>query len=547
MPVSPHLPPALARRLAPVCVAVSAASAEALFSQAAAALGESSFLELRLDALADPVAAVPLLRGFLAAHPGAAVLATCRRTAGGGAFTGSPAEQLALLQRCAEAGALLVDLELETLEVLGPNTLRQFHGALAAAGAFLLVSAHDFEGTGDLGATLDHLIELAAPVRPAIYKVVSTAQCLADNLRMLRFLEAAASRLALVGICMGQAGLVSRVLALAWDGCFTFASATGSSGTAPGQVPAATLLGLYRAASITRPAADGTGGTKFYGVAGNPVAHSLSPALHNAAFQAAAIDAVYLPLHTTSVEDLFTLTDQLPLAGLSVTMPWKVDILPWLNALDPLSASIGAVNTIVRQPDGTLFGTNTDVPAIVEPLGRRLPLPGARVLLLGAGGAARAAAFGLVAAGATVAILNRTESTARQLAQESGGQVADPRSFGGFDAVINATPAGMLGQEQQVLLFDLDPLPGGIPGTVQDALRGVRVVFEMVYRPSETPLTRLATSLGIDIIYGMEMFVEQGVRQWALWTSQDGDRDAKVAKARTAMDATLKTAIAADP
>ena len=517
MPPPVLLPPTLRDRLASVCVAVTAAEPASLFRNAAAALAESRFVELRFDSLRSPADGAEPLTGFCAAHPGVTVLATCRRTAGGGGFAGSIEEQLQLLARFAQAGAALVDVELETLAEAAPARLRRFREELA--GAPLLVSAHDFTGTGeipDLESTLHRLRTLGAPAQPAIYKVVSTAQGLADNLRMLRFVESAAREVPVVGLCMGVAGLPSRVLGLRSGAPFTFASATSGDPTAPGQVPVELLLGEYRAVSLSA-------GTQVYGVAGNPVTHSLSPALHNAGFRAAGIDAIYLPLHTTSISDLLELVRGLPLAGLSVTMPWKVEILPFLDAVDPLAAVIGAVNTVVRREDGSLFGTNTDVTAIVEPLQRRMPLQGARVLLLGAGGAARAAAFGLRAAGARVAILNRTAATAERLARASGAEVADASTLGGYDAVINATPLGMPGHQEQPSLVNAD------------ALRGTRVVFEMVYSPAETPLTRMGQALGIEVIGGLEMFAHQGIRQWELWTGHAAPEQAM----RDALEAAL--------
>lgn len=505
------LPLALATRLAPVCVAVSGGDVKTLFTRAAAALVESRFVELRLDALTRQEAiaeALEPLQRFCEEHTGATVLATCRRVAGGGGFTGSVTEQLAILLQCAQAGALLVDVELETLEALaekpdGETALARFGTELQGAGAFLLVSAHDFAAASDPAQTLARLRQLSAAARPSIFKVVTTAQRLADNLGMLDWLERASAAsdpeaIPVVGICMGEAGVPSRILALSRGAAFTFASASGGSATAAGQINATSLLGRYRVAQLTR-------GTRVYGVAGNPVSHSLSPVLHNAAFAAAGVDAVYLPLHTTDGDDLMAFMTGLPVQGLSVTMPWKVEIVDRLDALDALAEKIGAVNTVTRSADGKLWGTNTDAAAIVGPLALQIALPGSRVLLLGAGGAARAAAFALVEAGAEVWILNRTIEAAERLASESGARVARPNDLQGFDVVVQATPAGMVGTQDRL------PLP-------EAALDGVKVVFEMVYRPAETPLTRASRARGITVVDGLTMFVEQGARQWSLWT-----------------------------
>jgi 3-dehydroquinate dehydratase/shikimate dehydrogenase len=353
--------------------------------------------------------------------------------------------------------------------------------------------------TGDLEGTLERLRALGTPVRPIVYKVVSTATCLADNLRMLQFLEQSAREVPVVGMCMGAAGVPSRVLALRAGAVFTFAAADGADGTAPGQLSAGSMRGPYRVHSLTAR-------TKVYGIAGNPVAHSLSPLLHNAGFAATGIDAVYLPFHTESVDDLWEFVDGLPVSGLSVTMPWKIAVLPHLDAVEPEAAGFGAINTVVRKEDGSCFGANTDLAAIVEPLEAQLPLQDAHVLLLGAGGAARAAAFGLQARGAKVSILNRTPAAAEKLAQESGAAVAEPDELRGYDIIVNATPAGMLGAAAEELAIDVS------------ALTDARLVFDMVYRPTETPLVRMARARGIPVITGDTMFLHQAAAQWRLWT-----------------------------
>ncbi len=491
---------------------MTAHSAPELFQVAELELGESNFLELRFDALPHPEQASTTLREFCAKHPEAVILATCRRSAGGGAFSGSVEEQLALLLGMARSGAALADLELESLQEISSERLQRFGRELARTGAALLVSAHDFTGTGDLDRTLDRLQALAPGV---FYKVVSTAESLADNLRMLRFLEQRSRELPVVGMCMGPAGLPSRVLNLRAGSLWTFAAASSGAATAPGQVPARVLREQFRTAQLSAA-------TRIYGVAGNPVGHSLSPAMHNAAFRAAGIDAVYLPLHTTTIDDLLALTRGLPIAGLSVTMPWKVEILPKLDEVDPLAAAIGAVNTVVRREDGSLWGTNTDAAAIAEPLAERLSLRGVPILILGAGGAARAAAFALRQAGAEVWILNRTRAAAEQLARETGARIADTAYAGRFAVVLNATPAGMSGGGLEAEL-PVEPA----------ALDGVQVVFETVYRPVDTPLVRTARALGIPVVTGLEMFVHQGVRQWLLWT---GHRMAPVAAMRAALE-----------
>jgi 3-dehydroquinate dehydratase/shikimate dehydrogenase len=191
-----------------------------------------------------------------------------------------------------------------------------------------------------------------------------------------------------------------------------------------------------------------------------------------------------------------------------VTMPLKEEILSQLAKTDAVSAKVGASNTIVRGADGKLFGFNTDVGAVLRPLERRLSLKGARVLVLGAGGAARAAVFGLVDKGAEVLILNRTPEAAQQLAREAKAksikreQVAKSK----FDVILNATPAGMRDLKLQSIL--------------EPEELNTRLVFDMVYNPVDTPLVRMARERNIAVITGVEMFVQQGARQFEIWTGK---------------------------
>ncbi len=475
-----------------LCVPITGNSAEDLLRRSAAWLSEFPLQELRLDYLPRPETAAALLPAHLAAHPHARFLATCRRVISGGHFAGTPEAELGILQAAAQAGCPLVDLSLESAEVLPPESVAQ----LRDAGAAVLISWHDFTQTGDLQAVLARM----RPFAPDLYKIVPTAQQLRDNLRLFDLLRDPALQGQMVGICMGEAGVVSRVLGVRAGAAFTFAAASVEAATAPGQIDARTLRDLYRFDSIGSQ-------TRVYGVAGDPIRSSMSPAMLNAAFAAESFDAVYLPLHTGDAADLFELARALPLDGFSVTMPLKQAVLPFLAHIDPLARQIGAVNTVRRELDGTFSGFNTDVAGIVEPLEARLNLNGARILVLGAGGAARAAAFACANRGATIFILNRTLEKARSLATEAEGfaiSAEDLPELPPFDAVLNATPAGMEGNPT-TLPLPLEHLRAGL-------------VFDMVYNPQETPLLQAARSLGIATIPGVEMFVRQGARQFTLWT-----------------------------
>ncbi len=264
---------------------------------------------------------------------------------------------------------------------------------------------------------------------------------------------------------MGEAGVISRVLGLRAGSAFTFAAATVGEETGSGQIAARTLLETYRVDQVDAA-------TKVYGVAGNPIGSSLSPLMMNTAFRRETVNAVYLALQTNKVEDLFKLVREIPIQGVSITMPLKQDIIPLLERTDPLSAKIGAVNTIFRAQDGKFYGFNTDVAGIIAPLERRMPLAGAKVLVLGAGGAGRAAVFGLRDKGADVWILNRTPETATKLARQAGAHTIKREAVAkaGFDIVINATPVGMAGQQVGAAAACRRPdLQAGIRPRVQPA------------------------------------------------------------------------------
>jgi 3-dehydroquinate dehydratase/shikimate dehydrogenase len=232
----------------------------------------------------------------------------------------------------------------------------------------------------------------------------------------------------------------------------------------------------------------------------------------NTAFRRETVNAMYLALQTSKLSDLLKLVHEIPIQGLSVTMPLKQEIMQHLERTDPLSAKIGACNTVLRVPSGEnagkLFGFNTDVAGIVGPMEKRMALRGAKVLVLGAGGAARAAVFGLRDKGADVFILNRTAETAQKLARQSGSKTIKKEALAKttFDAIVNATPVGMAGNKAAPILEAKD--------------LNTKLVFDLVYNPLETPLLRMARQQSINIITGVEMFVQQGARQFEIFTGK---------------------------
>ncbi len=475
-----------------VCVAIIGSSAAEMVDRATEAIRDSQFLEFRLDYLDKPLTALPKLKQFFSENTVVTAIATCRRAANGGKFKGAVAAEVEVLQKALDSGFHLVDVELQTAETLKTAGLEK----LRSKGA-LILSWHDFEATRDL----DRIFERIRPFEPEFIKIVSTAQSLSDNVAMMQFLERTGDIANMIGLCMGDQGMISRVLSIRAGSVFTFAAATQGEETAPGQITARTLTDSYRIGRIDAA-------TRVYGVAGNPIKHSLSPLMLNTAFHRETVNAVYLPLQTTKLSDLLTLVRDVPLSGLSVTMPLKQEVLKHLENMDAVSSQIGACNTIVRAHDGKLYGFNTDVGGIVRPLEKRLSLAGAKVLVLGAGGAARAAVFGLVNRGAEVLILNRTPQTAQKLAREAKAKTIRRELVAktSFDVIVNATAVGMHGMKEQQILEPKE--------------LNARLVFDLVYNPVETPLLRMARQKGIAVVTGVEMFVQQGARQFEIWTGK---------------------------
>lgn len=490
-------PRLLPLRLPRVCVAVSAADGAEMVEKAEALTRDNSFLEFRLDHISKPGLALPKVKQFVDNNPGTVVIATCRRAANGGKFRGSIASQLDILAKATAAGCQLVDVELQTALKCKPEQLQKLRTRAA-----LILSFHDFRGTKKLDETLEKMRAFPAD----FYKVVSTATTLADNVAMIQFLGREADSQSLVGVCMGEQGIISRVLGVRAGSVFTFASLGHGEETAPGQVTAQELRSVYRIESVD-PA------TRVYGVAGDPVAHSLSPAIMNAAFRRENVNAVYLALHAKTLKDLLTIVKQIPIHGLSITMPYKEAILPYLDNTDTHTTKIGACNTVVRAQDGKLYGFNTDTSGVVRPLERRLStLQEAKILVLGAGGAARAAVFGLAERGAEVFILNRSLEAAKKLARRAHARSvkrADLKKYS-FDVIINATPVGMGNKTETPL---------------QEKEINARYVFDMIYDPFETRLLQLAKQRGAQVIPGIEMFVHQAARQFEIWTGKPAPQD----------------------
>jgi 3-dehydroquinate dehydratase/shikimate dehydrogenase len=551
-----------------VCVPITVHDADSALADAAAARDAGADLvEFRVDQFftgstgEDAVYERDAVVALASASPIPCIV-TCRPAGDeGGVFDGDEAARISLFERLAIAAGdgehppRYLDVELATLTrsanvrqkillaVDHPEQLRDLRTSL-------VLSTHDFTGRpADLFRRLTRMREEPAA---AVLKVAYLARSLRDNLDLFDLLAEADRPTIALG--MGRFGLMSRVLAPKFNAFLTFAALRASSTTAPGQPTLAELLDLYRFRSI-RPS------TRVYGVVGDPVEHSISPAVHNDQLERLGAwngaNAVYLPLPIPAGYEHFKATilsllhhPRLAFSGCSVTIPHKENLVRLAREqgweIDSLSDACGAANTLVAQhgPDGTpgaIRVFNTDAPAGVDCLRAALDeVRGARVLLLGAGGVARALAVGLLQAGARVLVANRTPDKAEALVRELASAVG---SSGGaistiamervgdepFDACVNCTPLGMhAGPAPDQAAVDPASLARTSPRLV---------VMDTVYNPLETPLLAQARAAGLRTIDGLGMFLAQAARQFEAWTGHTPDRAAMESVARRALHA----------
>jgi 3-dehydroquinate dehydratase/shikimate dehydrogenase len=467
-----------------IAISLTEETTAAVVSRMAALAPVADLFEVRADFVRDLD-----LAALLAART-KPLLFTCRPESEGGRFPDR--DHLArrrLLSEAVGRGFDLVDVEVRA----------GFADVVASkAGRGLVLSWHDFEGTPE---DLDAIFAKLAAHHPDVVKIAVTARSVADLGRLLAFAgrHAGGRGPRLVALAMGPLGVASRILGGRWGAPFTFASPEDGREAAPGQLPAAALASTYRVRSIGPT-------TRVFGLLGSDVQRSLSPAIQNRAFAERGEDAVYVPLQAESMDAFAAALPSLALSGFSVTRPYKGEILRHLHAVAPGAREAGSVNTVVVR-DGRLEGLSTDGDGVLVPLRRRRDPAGAVVAIVGAGGAARAAAFALVRAGARVTVLARRPAQAAEVAAATGGASVALEHLGGiaWDVLVNATPLGS------------GAFPGAMPVPAA-SLRPGAVVFDMVYEPRETPLLAAARARGCAPIDGVEMLVAQAVGQLEAWT-----------------------------
>lgn len=414
---------------------------------------------------------------------------TVRSIAHGGDFAGGESAAIGLREQATAAEFDWIDVEapVDAADALPP----------LPSGVRTILSLHDPAGTPkELSARCTAMRAHGADV----VKIIGTAHRPEDAGPLLALHAGAAD---VAAWCMGEAGLPSRVLALRAGAALMFGAADAAAPAAPGQIPIRELVERYRLGALT-------GRTMVYGVAGNPIAHSRGPALHNAIFAAARVDAIYLPVWTADLAPTFAFLGAHGLQGLSVTIPHKRDAGALAADLSAEAQQAGSVNTLTLR-DGRWGADSTDGAGLVAALTERVPggFRGTTVRILGAGGTARSAAVALHSAGAIVEVSARDAEAAISVAAACGGTVRewDDRNAPAT-VLINATPLGM---------HAADPLPSE-PATV----RGLVAALDAVYTPPWTPWLRAVEAAGAQAVSGVRMFLHQAHAQQRLWAEARG-------------------------
>lgn len=478
-----------------VCLSLTGSTIDADLKIAAEQRGNVDFVEVRADFLAEAELASLARFPALAGMPS---LLAFRRRSEGGVRDIAEADRVAALLKALEGKWSYVDLEdnLDSPEIAA---------AVREAGVTVIRSFHDFSGVpADLDSRLRRLPRSPREIPKAAVMPHGT-----DDL--LRIIETSLhERGPKVVVGMGDWGFPTRVLTRKLGSAWTYCSA-GAAKAAPGHIDPATLQSIYRYRRIGSE-------TRLFAVIGNPVLHSRSPWIHNPAYDALGIDAVYVPFQVDSINGFLKIAELLDIRGSSVTVPHKENVMPILGERDRSVETVGSCNTLVRE-GSSWHGYNTDVEGFLGPLRRALdpPLAGRSVLVVGAGGASRAVISGLVDEGCRVTITNRTESRARELAERFGCELVSSQSAARapgapFDIVVQTTSAGMTPHA------DADPLPGY-------EFSGREVVYDLIYAPPMTRFLTRAAGAGCRTIGGQAMLLEQAYAQFRLFTGHEYPRE----------------------
>lgn len=501
-----------------ICVSVCEERASDLPQALERAAAVGDVIELRLDCLkgAELDDALLGLKSLLSSQAKPFII-TLRPVEQGGRREMDGLSRIAFwLESLADERDALADIELDIARVLMKREGFDWNRVIC--------SHHDFSSRQ---TNLERLYEEMTRTPARIFKIAVAAADATDCIPIFKLLaRARAEGRALIAIAMGEAGVMTRILARARGSFLTYGALDGAHATAPGQPTAVELLNLYRVHKISDE-------TALFGILGAPVAHSVSPHMHNAAFEESGMGGVYIPLEAYDVHSFMRrlahpLTREIEwnLQGLSVTAPHKRAVMEHLDWIDSSAQEMGAVNTIIVKSE-ELHGYNTDAAGFLSPLEKRIDeLAGKRVAIIGAGGAARSALWGLKRARASVTLFARDVKAAERLAGNFGARAEklEGADFRRFDIVVNATPLGTRGISE-------DETPAR-----SHQLRGVSLAYDLVYNPMRTRFLAEAEEAGCETLSGLEMLIAQAAEQFRLWIGSEAPLEVMRGAARRALE-----------
>ncbi len=487
-----------------ICVSVCAETADEMTAKIKQAEEFADVIEVRFDCLRSDQ--ISNLKSQISNLKSDVLLLATHRSAEQGGKSAASIQKRKEFWRSINGKYWGADLECDVFDIFNGSPNR-------------IISQHDLVG---VPADLDAIYERMSSTGAEITKLAVTPNDITDCLSIWKLLERANDvHKQFIPIAMGDAGKWTRILGLAHGAFMTYASLEAGDETAPGQVTAKDMIEVYRVKEIDEH-------SEVFGVIGDPIAQSLSPYMHNPAFVDRGLNAVFLSILVKDLDEFIlrmvkpkTREVELNFGGFSVTMPHKQAIMKHLDAIDPTAKAIGAVNT-VKITDGKLTGYNTDAHGFITPLKANFGhLQDSRVAVVGAGGAARACVYALKQEGAEVTVFARDAAKGKAFADEFGAkfsEISDLKSEisnlgSDLDILVDATPLGMKGQYENDSLFRADEL------------KGLKFVYDLVTKITDTPLIAEAKKAGIPAIGGLDMLIAQGCKQFEIWTGVEAPED----------------------
>ena len=479
-----------------ICCSIVASTKEETIKDMLRVRSKADLIEIRLDYISN--SNKTMIKEILSKKPCPLIL-TCRKQSEGGNFSGTEKERIAILKECIDLDADYIDIELSSGNSIIIDMIQNKNNSK------IIVSYHNFNS---LPENLDKIYTDIKSTGCDIIKIVGTANSLEDNIKIFDLIKKAKEdETDIIAICMGEKGEISRILNISYGSFLTFGYLDKGKESAPGQISCEHLKYLYRADKLDS-------NTRIYGLIGNPVSKSRGFIIHNLTFKEQDLNSVYINF---LVDDLAKFIDSFKplLSGLSITMPFKQEILKYIDGIDPIAKKIGAVNTIVIK-DSKLTGHNTDVSGAIDAIEEKTEITDKNILLLGAGGAAKAIGYGIIEKKGNLIISNRTPEKGKKLASELNAEFKSTNEieWNNIDILINATSIGMVPNINE------SPLDYKYLKYLKN-----KVVFDSVYNPLITKLLDISEKNQCITISGIKMFVNQAAKQFELWTEKQSDKE----------------------